>query len=88
MNQYVLIYLVAINLIAFLAMLIDKRKAKMGDRRTKEATLFTFVFMGGWIGGIAGMYVFRHKTKKPLFVVGFPAIAILQIALVIAIVTM
>jgi len=78
MNIFI-IYLVGINIIAFLAMYIDKRKAKRGARRIKEMTLFTFVILGGGIGGIAGMYTFRHKTKKPAFVIGFPAILILEI---------
>lgn len=79
----VLIYLLAINLISFLAMYIDKKKAKRGSWRTKESTLFTLVLLGGGIGGIAGMYLFRHKTKKPGFVIGFPAILIIEIICVI-----
>lgn len=75
----ILIYLLVINLITFLAMYIDKRKAKWGKWRTKESTLFTLVLLGGGIGGIAGMYIFRHKTKKPRFVIGFPAILIIEI---------
>lgn len=81
----IIIYLVAINIIALLAMYIDKRKAKKGKRRISEKTLFTLVFLGGGIGGILGMYTFRHKTKKARFVVGFPAILILEILLAIAI---
>ena len=80
---YILIYLATINLIAFSAMCIDKRKAKKGKRRIKEMTLFTLVLLGGWIGGIVGMYTFRHKTKKPIFIVGFPLIAVLQVVLVL-----
>lgn len=79
----ILIYLLVINLITFLAMYIDKRKAKWGKWRTKESTLFTLVLLGGGIGGIAGMYIFRHKTKKPRFVIGFPAILIIEIICVI-----
>ncbi len=75
----ILIYLLIINLVAFLAMYIDKRRAKWGKWRTKESTLFTLVLLGGGIGGIAGMYTFRHKTKKPRFVIGFPAILIIEI---------
>ena len=78
-----IIYLIIINLIAFLAMYIDKRKAKRGNRRIKEMTLFTLVFLGGGIGGILGMYTFRHKTKKPAFVIGFPAIFILETVIII-----
>lgn len=79
----IVIYLLAINLISFLAMYIDKKKAKRGSWRTKESTLFTLVLLGGGIGGIAGMYLFRHKTKKPGFVIGFPTILIIEIICVI-----
>lgn len=83
MIKYVLIYLLAINLITFLAMYIDKKRAKWGKWRTKESTLFTLVLLGGGIGGIAGMKVFKHKTKKTRFVIGFPAILITEIICVI-----
>lgn len=79
----ILIYLVIINLIAFLAMYIDKKRAKWGKWRIKESTLFTLVLLGGGIGGIAGMHTFRHKTKKMRFVIGFPAILIVEIVCVI-----
>lgn len=79
MAKYVLVYLLAINLITFLAMYIDKKRAKWGKWRTKESTLFTLVLLGGGIGGIAGMKVFKHKTKKTRFVIGFPSILITEI---------
>lgn len=75
----ILIYLFAINLITFVTMYVDKRKAKWGKWRIKESTLFTLVFLGGGIGGIAGMYLFRHKTKKTRFVIGFPLILITEV---------
>lgn len=79
----ILIYLIIINLITFLAMYIDKKRAKWGKWRIKESTLFTLVLLGGGIGGIAGMHTFRHKTKKMRFVIGFPAILIVEIICVI-----
>lgn len=75
----IIIYLIAINVITFLAMWIDKKKAKRGRYRISEQTLFTLVLLGGGIGGIAGMYIFRHKTQKTRFVVGFPFILIFEI---------
>ena len=83
----IIIYLLAINLIAFLAMWLDKYKAKRGKWRTQEKTLFTLVALGGGIGGITGMYAFRHKTKKTRFIIGFPLIIIMQIILVIVVLT-
>lgn len=81
----IVIYLILINLITFLAMYIDKRKAKKGKRRIPEKTLFILVGLGGGIGGILAMYLFRHKTKKTRFVIGFPAILIFEVLVVIAI---
>lgn len=81
----IVIYLILINLITFLAMYIDKRKAKKGKRRIPEKTLFILVGLGGGIGGILGMYLFRHKTKKTRFIIGFPAILIFEVLVVIAI---
>lgn len=75
----IIIYLLLINIITFLGMGIDKYKAKKGKWRTKEKTLFTLVALGGGIGGIVGMYYFRHKTKKPRFYIGFPMIFILEV---------
>ena len=79
--KYFIIYLIIINLIAFLAMYIDKRRAKYGKWRIKEHTLFILAILGGSIGAIVGMYTFRHKTKKMRFVIGFPAIIVCEIVL-------
>jgi len=82
----IIIYIIAINLITFLAMLIDKKKAKKGSWRIKESTLLTMGLIGGSIGGIAGMYTFRHKTQKTRFVLLFPTMLILQIIIAIYII--
>ena len=79
---YLIIYLIVINLISFFAMYVDKRKAKYGRWRIPEQTLFILALIGGSIGAIAGMYTFRHKTKKLRFSIGFPVILILQIILI------
>lgn len=79
MVKNVVLYLVVINILGFFVMWIDKVKAKRGMWRIPENTLFLFAFLGGGIGTIAGMYTFRHKTKKLKFVIGMPAIVILEI---------
>lgn len=81
--KYVLIYVLAINVIGFLAMGIDKLKAKKDWWRIPEGTLMMLCLLGGGIGTIAGMYTFRHKTKKLKFTVGMPTILIAEIALII-----
>ncbi len=81
--QNIIIYLIIMNIIGFFIMYIDKRKAKKGNWRIPEKSLFMVSLLGGSIGTIVGMYVFRHKTQKPKFVIGFPAIIILQIGVII-----
>lgn len=77
--QNILIYVLVINIIGFLIMFIDKRKAEKGKWRIQEKTIFIITALGGGIGTIMGMYVFRHKTKKIQFTVGLPTITILEI---------
>ncbi len=79
----ILIYLLVINVFTFLIMGYDKHEAKKGHWRISEQTLFTLVIIGGSIGGILGMFTFRHKTKKWYFRFGFPIILIFQILVVI-----
>ncbi len=62
-------------------MWLDKRKAIKGSWRIPEKTLFIITAIGGGIGTIAGMYTFRHKTKKLNFIIGLPLITILEIIL-------
>lgn len=83
--KYFVIYLVVVNLIAFLAMYIDKIRAKYGKWRIKEHTLFILAFLGGSIGAIVGMYIFRHKTQKARFFIGFPVILVAEVLLAILI---
>ena len=79
----ILIYLVIINLIGFFMMWSDKIRAKWGKWRIPEQTLFIVTALGGGIGTIAGMYTFRHKTKKLKFTVGLPALVILEIVAIV-----
>jgi len=76
----VVVYLLIMNVIAFALMGIDKGKAKKGAWRISEKGLFLPAILGGSIGAIAGMQVFRHKTKHWYFKYGMPAILILQLA--------
>lgn len=81
--QNIIIYFIIINLIGFLVMWLDKQKAKRGNWRIPEKTLFIITGLGGGIGTIAGMYIFRHKIRKIGFVIGFPFITILEIVAII-----
>lgn len=71
-------YLVAINIITLIAFGIDKLNAIRGGRRIRVATLIGLSLMGGSLGGLIAMYLFRHKTRKPLFFIGLPLMVIAQ----------
>ena len=77
--KYLLIYLLLINAVGFAIMFVDKWKAKHNRWRIPEATLLTVAALGGSIGSLLGMYIFRHKTLHLKFVVGIPAILVVQI---------
>ncbi|MBQ7776588.1 MAG: DUF1294 domain-containing protein [Lachnospiraceae bacterium] len=76
-------YLVIMNIAGFASMGIDKAKAKKHTWRIPEATLFVIALLGGSIGSIVGMQIFRHKTKHWYFVAGMPVIFFAQLALAI-----
>lgn len=81
--KYILLYLLLINAVAFFLMLADKRKAKKNLWRIPEATLMMSAVLGGSVGALAGMNMFRHKTKHLKFTLGIPAILIAQIVLAV-----
>ena len=60
-------YLILVNIVAFVAFGVDKRKAVRNKYRISEATLLGLAFAGGSAGALAGMRLFHHKTRKPLF---------------------
>ena len=78
-----LLYLAAVNVVAFAVYGADKRRAKKGKRRVPEKTLFLLAAIGGSLGAWAGMYAFRHKTRHWYFVWGIPAILAVQMALAV-----
>lgn len=79
-----IVYLVIVNIIAFIAYGVDKQKARRGRWRISENTLLLLAVLGGSIGAIWGMKAFHHKTKKATFSVGLPVILISQIILLAA----
>ena len=82
-----LFYLLLINAAAFVLMLVDKIKAQKHLWRIPERTLILSAVLGGGIGALAGMYLFRHKTRHLKFTLGIPAILIGEVFLTIWIFT-
>ena len=81
MQQAILIYFLAINLIAFIVYGIDKLKARKNLWRIPEATLLLLAVIGGSIGAWLGIRVWHHKTMHLKFKYGVPIILATQIAL-------
>ena len=75
------LYLVLINACSLALMCLDKLFAKKGRRRIPEATLLLSALLGGSAGAWLGMYLVRHKTRRPKFYLGIPAIVICQVLL-------
>lgn len=82
METYFLYYLLAANALSFIIMGLDKRKAVNKRHRTSERTLFALALVGGSVGILGAMYVFRHKTKHKSFLIGIPLILAAQAAAV------
>ena len=81
MANALLYYLIVINILTFAVYGIDKWKARQGSWRISEATLLMLAVIGGTIGALLGMQVWRHKTMHLKFKYGLPLILLAQIAL-------
>lgn len=75
---YFITYLVLINLISFLVYGVDKKKAKNKQWRIPESTLIFLSLIGGGLGGLIAMVIFKHKLSKKLFYIGLPIIIIIN----------
>ena len=80
--KWVAIYLLSVNVLAFLMYGLDKLRAKKDKWRIPEKTLLMVAGIGGSIGAFLGMQTFRHKTKHLKFTIGVPVIFVLQIVAV------
>ena len=72
-------YYFIINLILFIAMYVDKKRAIKNTWRIPEKTLFLLAALGGGLGGFIGMFTQRHKTKHPSFYIVFGITTILHL---------
>ncbi|WP_294561710.1 DUF1294 domain-containing protein [uncultured Traorella sp.] len=76
---YLIVYLFVINVITFIYMGIDKRKAKKHTFRIPEKVLLSLSFLGGSLGTLIGMFFFHHKTHKCIFKFGIPVLFLLNL---------
>ena len=79
--QIILAALLLVNIVAFAAYGINKRKAQKDSWRIPESTLLLLAFVGGALGALLGMRLFHHKTKHWKFKILVPLFLILQLAL-------
>ena len=82
-TQFIIMYLIVINIAAFFVFGIDKIKSRLSKRRISEHSLWLISLIGGSLGGLLGMYFFRHKTKKISFQVGIAVILAIQVIFII-----
>ena len=78
-----LIYLLLINALGFFLMLADKHKARKNLWRIPERVLMGTAMLGGSMGVLMGMRLFRHKTQHLKFSIGVPILLAVQIFLLI-----
>ena len=78
--KYAVAYIVIVNIAAFCIYGMDKSAAIKQKQRIPNRVLLLIAAFGGSIGALAGMYTFRHKTKKWYYTITVPVMLILQIA--------
>ena len=81
--DYLLIWLVLVNIFDFFCFGLDKFLAKKGARRISERTLIGAALLGGCLGALLGMKAFRHKTLHKKFSIGLPLICLAWLGLLI-----
>ena len=86
MLQYLIIYLIGINLFTYIVFYVDKKKAQKGKRRISEKELLQLSLIGGIIGALFAMKNFRHKTQKKSFYNKIYSILLLYICLILYII--
>lgn len=74
-------YLTLISAISAAVCVFDKHRARKGGRRIRERTLFLLSALGGAAAMYLAMLTVRHKTRKPKFMLGVPALFLLHILL-------
>lgn len=79
--KIILLYILCINILTLGLFGTDKLLAVKNKRRIPEKDLLAFSFVGGAIGGLIGMFLFRHKISKPSFLLRFVFIFVCQIVL-------
>ncbi len=86
-RMILILYFIILNLVGLAVMAIDKIRAMEHRFRIPESVLLIIAVIGGSIGSMVGMFLFRHKIRKPKFRIGLPLIIVLQILLLVILFT-
>ena len=79
-------YVVAVNLLAYAAMVFDKARAENSSQRIPESTLLNLAIIGGSIGTVIAQQTIRHKTRKEPFRSRLVGIVLLQVLALITLI--
>lgn len=82
----ILVYFAGVNVVTFIVYGIDKGRAEHDRYRIRESTLIGLAAVGGALGAVIGMLVFRHKTRKPKFFILVPLLLIVWAALAVLVI--
>lgn len=81
-SKLLIVYVAAVNVVAFVVYGVDKYKAQKAKWRIRESTLLLLAAIGGSVGAWLGMKIWHHKTCHAKFRYGVPAILLIQLAVV------
>lgn len=82
-DLYIVAALVVLNLVSFVLMALDKKRAKKDRWRISEKTLFISAALFGALGAMMGMYMLHHKTRKWYFRVFIPLLFVIQLGITV-----
>ena len=81
-SMFMIAYIALMSVVLLVMMKTDKERARRNQYRISERALWIAALLGGAIGGVLGMQLFRHKTKHITFRLGFPILALLDAVIV------
>ena len=84
-DKWILGWLAIASVVGFLLFGYDKLRAGgASNKRIPELWLVTVGALGGWVGGLVAMLLFRHKTAKLSFKLKYAAALVIHLGLIFA----
>lgn len=84
LHRLILAWLAGISVAAFVFYGYDKLAAQSGRLRIPERVLLWLALLGGTVGALLAMVLFRHKTRKQPFLQRFLVIGLVQVVALLA----